>query len=58
MTERVGLRTIAFKDKHFFLNGREMQFRGVNKHAQNEYAWNAVSDDDLRLEWQGWPIWA
>ena len=29
-----------------------MQFRGVNKHAQNEYAWNAVSDDDLRREWQ------
>ncbi len=53
MTERVGLRTIAFQDKHFFLNGRETQFRGVNKHAQNEYAWNAVSDDDLRREWQG-----
>ena len=53
VTERVGLRTIAFKDKHFFLNGREVQFRGVNKHAQNEYEWNAVSDDDLRREWQG-----
>jgi beta-galactosidase len=52
VTERVGLRTIAFKDKHFFLNGREVQFRGVNKHAQNEYVWNAVSDDDLRGEWQ------
>ncbi len=53
VTERVGLRTIAIQDKHFFLNGRETQFRGVNKHAQNEYAWNAVSDDDLRREWQG-----
>ena len=53
VTERVGLRTIAIQDKHFFLNGRETQFRGVNKHAQNEYAWNAVSDDDLRAEWQG-----
>jgi beta-galactosidase len=52
VTERVGLRSIAFKDKHFFLNGREVQFRGVNKHAQNEYVWNAVSDDDLRREWQ------
>jgi beta-galactosidase len=52
VTERVGLRTIAIKDKHFFLNGRETQFRGVNKHAQNEYAWNAVSDEDLRREWQ------
>ena len=29
-----------------------MQFRGVNKHAQNEYVWNAVSDEDLRREWQ------
>ena len=53
VTERVGLRTIAIKDKHFFLNGREVQFRGVNKHAQNEYVWNAVSDEDLRREWQG-----
>ncbi len=52
VTERVGLRTIAIKDNHFFLNGREVQFRGVNKHAQNEYAWNAVSDDQLRREWQ------
>jgi beta-galactosidase len=52
VTERVGLRAIAFQDKHFFLNGREVQFRGVNKHAQNEYVWNAVSDDDLRDEWK------
>jgi beta-galactosidase len=52
VTERVGMRSIAIKDNRFFLNGREVQFRGVNKHAQNEYAWNAVSDDDLRHEWQ------
>jgi len=52
VTERVGLRTMAIKDNHFFLNGREVQFRGVNKHAQNEYVWNAVSDEDLRIEWQ------
>jgi len=52
VTERVGLRTIAFKDNRFYLNGREVQFRGVNKHAQNEYVWNAVSDEDLRLEWR------
>jgi beta-galactosidase len=52
VTERVGLRTIAVKENRFFLNGREVQFRGVNKHAQNEYVWNAVSDDDLRHEWQ------
>jgi beta-galactosidase len=52
VTEHVGLRTIALKDDRFYLNGREVQFRGVNKHAQNEYVWNAVSDEDLRLEWQ------
>ena len=52
VTERVGLRTIEFKDRHFFLNGRETQLRGVKQHAQNEYVWNAVSDDDLRAEWQ------
>ncbi len=52
VTERVGFRTIEWKDSRFLLNGREVQFRGVNKHAQNEYAWNAVSDDELRREWQ------
>jgi beta-galactosidase len=52
VTERIGFRTIAIKDNRFFLNGREVQFRGVNKHAQNEYVWNAVSDDDLRWEWK------
>jgi beta-galactosidase len=52
VTEHMGLRTIEIKDGRFYLNGREVQFRGVNKHAQNEYVWNAVSDDDLRREWQ------
>lgn len=52
VTERVGLRTIAVRDGRFYLNGREVQFRGVNKHAQTEYAWNAVSDDELRQEWR------
>jgi beta-galactosidase len=50
--ERVGFRTIAIKDNRFYLNGREVQLRGVNKHAQNEYDWNAVSDEELRREWQ------
>jgi beta-galactosidase len=52
VTEHVGFRTIAIKNNHFYLNGREVQFRGVNKHAQDEYAWNAVSDDGLRHEWK------
>lgn len=52
VTERFGFRTIAIRDNHFYLNGRAIQFRGVNKHAQNEYVWNAVGDDELRREWQ------
>jgi beta-galactosidase len=52
VTERIGFRAIEVKNNRFFLNGREVQFRGVNKHAQNEYAWNAVSDDELRSEWK------
>ncbi len=52
VTERVGFRTIAIRDNRFYLNGREVQFRGVNKHAQNEYVWNAIDDDELRREWQ------
>lgn len=52
VTERTGFRTIAWKGQRFYLNDREVQFRGVNKHEQNEYAWNAVSDDEPRREWQ------
>ncbi len=53
VTQRTGFRTIAYEDNRFYLNGREVQFRGVNKHAQNEYVWNAVDDDSLRWEWEG-----
>ena len=49
--ERTGLRTITWADGRFRLNGREVQFRGVNKHAQDEYSWNAISDAGLRQEW-------
>jgi beta-galactosidase len=52
VTERIGFRAITIKNNRFSLNGREVQFRGVNKHAQNEYAWNAVSDEELHREWQ------
>ena len=51
VTEPTGFRTITLRDGKLILNGREVQFRGVNKHAQTEYDWNAVSDDDLRYEW-------
>jgi beta-galactosidase len=52
VTERTGFRTIAWRDGHFLLNGREVQFRGVDKHSKNEYDWNAVGDDETRHEWQ------
>lgn len=52
VTEHIGFRTIAIKNNRFYLNGREAQFRGVNKHAQNEYSWNAVSDSGLQDEWK------
>jgi beta-galactosidase len=52
VTERTGFRTIAWRDGRFFLNGHEVQFRGVDKHSQNEYDWNAIGDDETRREWQ------
>jgi beta-galactosidase len=52
LTERCGFRTIAWKDQRFYLNGREVQFRGVCKHSQDEDDWNAVGDDQTRWEWK------
>ena len=52
VVEKTGLRTIEWKNDRFFLNGREVQFRGVCKHSQTEYEWNAVDDDETRREWQ------
>ena len=51
VTERTGVRTITWTNDRFQLNGQEVQFRGVNKHAQDEYSWNAVTDETLRTEW-------
>ncbi len=51
LTERTGFRTIAVKDDKFYLNGSEFLVRGVNKHHQSERRWNAVTDDELRKEW-------
>ncbi|MBW8782777.1 MAG: DUF2020 domain-containing protein [Verrucomicrobia bacterium] len=52
VTERTGFRTIAMKNGKFLLNGREVQFRGVNKHEQSEDAWNAVGDEAPRNDFQ------
>ena len=51
LTERTGFRSIAWKENRFFLNGRSVQFRGVCKHAQDESSWNALSDSELRKDW-------
>jgi len=51
VTEKTGFRTIAVKDNKFYLNGREFRVRGVNKHHQSEHNWNALSDEELRREW-------
>ena len=51
LTERTGFRSIAWKDNCFLLNGRNVQFRGFCKHAQDEYSWNAISDSEQRKDW-------
>ncbi|MEY4488176.1 MAG: hypothetical protein RIQ79_684 [Verrucomicrobiota bacterium] len=48
----LGFRTIAYADGRFLLNGREVRFLGVNKHQQDETAWNAVTDDVSRRDFQ------
>jgi beta-galactosidase len=52
VNERTGFRTIELRDNQFFLNGKQTQLYGVNKHEQTEYLWNAVGDDAPRQEWQ------
>jgi beta-galactosidase len=52
VNERTGFRTIELRNNQFFLNGRQTQLYGVNKHEQSEYLWNAVGDDPPRQEWQ------
>jgi beta-galactosidase len=51
--ERTGFRTIEMKDNSFILNGSELLSRGVCKHHQGEYQWNAMTDADLLSEWKG-----
>lgn len=51
IVERTGFRTIEMKDNCFILNGKELIVRGVCKHHQNEHQWNALTDDQLRQEW-------
>jgi beta-galactosidase len=52
ITERTGFRTIQMKDGCFLLNGKELLVRGVCKHHQDEHTWNAMTDSQLRQEWE------
>ncbi len=53
ITERTGFRTIAMDGDRFMLNGKELLSRGVCKHHQSEYTWNAMTDEQLLAEWEG-----
>lgn len=53
LTERTGFRTIKMDNGRFMLNGKELLARGVCKHHQSEYTWNAMSDEQLLKEWDG-----
>lgn len=52
LTEHTGIRTLVWKDGHFYLNGRAVQLRGVNKHAQTETTWNAIDNAEIRRDWE------
>lgn len=52
VVERTGLRTVEWKDGKILLNGRAVQLRGVNKHAQDEYRWNAMPQEELEADWR------
>lgn len=48
----LGFRTISVSNGRFLLNGREVQFRGVNKHQQSEHEWNAVAPAESERDFQ------
>ncbi len=48
----LGFRTISVSGGRFLLNDREVQFRGVNKHQQNEHEWNAVTDAESERDFR------
>jgi beta-galactosidase len=50
VTERTGLRDFRFVDRRFLLNGEPIALRGVGKHQETEERLSAVTDDDLRAD--------
>lgn len=51
ITERTGLRFFLMTANGFFLNGVSTPLRGVAKHQETEQHGSAVTDADLRRDW-------
>jgi len=51
VTERAGFRFFQMTPTGFFLNGARTDLRGVAKHQETEERATAVSDSDLRRDW-------
>lgn len=52
VAERTGFRFFTMTPDEFNLNGQSLPLRGVAKHQETEERATAVSDDDLRADWE------
>lgn len=44
-TNRIGIKSMAFRDQAFFLNGEQLFLRGVNRHQEYPFVGYALSDN-------------
>ena len=44
--QKVGIRTISVEDGKILINGKQVKFRGVNRHDSNPYTGAAVTRED------------
>ncbi len=51
VTERAGFRSFRMTTAGFFLNGARTDLRGVAKHQETEEHASAVTEEDLRRDW-------
>ena len=51
LTERAGFRSFRMTTSGFFLNGARTDLRGVAKHQETEEHASAVTEEDLRRDW-------
>jgi len=51
VTERTGFRFFQMTPTGFFLNGARTDLRGVAKHQETEERASAVTDEDMRQDW-------